>query len=52
MNENDIEAWFSDVKKAWKEYWKDVDHRYGRDFAAFVGERLMTDFGLRDTERE
>jgi len=48
-----IEAWFREVECVWDKHWKGRDHRYGRDFAAFVGERLLTDFHLRrDTEGE
>lgn len=43
-----IEEWYDEVKETWEGYWKGKDHRYGCDFAAFVGERLMSDFRLRD----
>ena len=41
--------WIKSVVKAWKEHWEGKDHRYGRDFAAFLGERLITDFNVKDT---
>jgi len=45
-----IREWMQDVVFAWRGYWKGKDHRYGHDFAAFVGERLLTDFDLREYE--
>lgn len=37
-------VWLEDVTTKWEEYWKlQPDSRYGKDFAAFVGERLLTD---------
>jgi hypothetical protein len=51
MTDIDLRVWMQGVIKAWQEHWEGRDHRYGQDFAAFVGERLMTDFELRDLER-
>lgn len=45
-----LEHWIRGVVSAWQEHWMGKDHRYGRDFAAFVGERLLTDFSLRAYE--
>jgi hypothetical protein len=46
-----LRTWMEGVVKAWRDYWQGKDHRYGHDFASFVGERLMTDFELRDLEQ-
>jgi len=42
-----LQPWYKNVVEVWNEHWKGTDHRYGKDCAAFVGERLMTDFYLR-----
>lgn len=42
------------VRSAWLKHWEPrQDHRYGRDFCAFLGEAVMTHFGLerRDLEK-
>ena len=45
--ENGLDSYMADVVKAWRGHWEGRnDHRYGRDFAAFLGERLMNDFNL------
>lgn len=48
--------WLEQVAEVWLEQWKNHQavppHRYKIDFAAFVGERLLTDFELRDIERK
>lgn len=46
-----LDLYVADVRATWEECWKGRDHRYGRDFAAFLGERLLTDFDLRHHER-
>ena len=43
-----LDAYMTKVVAAWREHWEGRDHRYGTDFAAFLGERLMTDYRLRD----
>ena len=46
-----LEQWVQEVADVWQSTWKSKpNHRYGRDFAAFLGERLLTDFDLRDKE--
>lgn len=46
-----LQHWADDVARAWLETWKGRDdHRYGKDFAAFMGERFLTDFDMRDVE--
>lgn len=47
-----LREWIQVVAKDWRLHWRGRDHRYGRDFAAFVGERLMTDFRLREFEEK
>jgi hypothetical protein len=51
----DLRSWLEGVARTWAGYWKthpeEPPHRYKRDFAAFVGERLLTDFNLRDIEK-
>ena len=43
--------WALDVRATWREHWQPrPDHRYGQDFAAFLGERLLTDCDLREVE--
>lgn len=45
-----LKDWLSNVIVDWRTHWADrPDHRYGRDMAAFIGERLLTDFELRKT---
>jgi hypothetical protein len=51
MGEVNERVWAESVRLAWLEYWAGEDHRYGRDFAAFMGERFMTDFDVRHVER-
>ena len=52
LDESAMRSWMKAVVRAWKDQWRlHKDHRYGRDFAAFVGERLLTDFSLRDLEQ-
>ena len=43
-----IGEWYDEVRETWEGFWKGKDHRYGRDFAAFLGERLMSDFRLHN----
>ena len=48
-----IEGWYVEVRETWEGFWKGRnEHRYGRDFAAFVGERLISDFRLTKPEGE
>lgn len=53
---SEARAWLEEIAATWAGYWKNHDmqpaHRYKMDFAAFVGERFMTDFNLRDIERK
>lgn len=46
-----LRVWMDDVAYHWESQWKGTDHRYGQSFAAFVGERFLTDFGMRDIEQ-
>lgn len=47
-----LEAWVDNVVESWRDHWRGRDdHRYGVDFAAFLGERFLTDFALRDRVR-
>ncbi len=47
-----VDAYVGRVVKDWESYWQErVDHRYGRDFHAFLGERILTDFNLRHHDR-
>lgn len=41
-----LTAWVHARHVAWVEHWKGKPHRYGDDFYAFLGESLMTDFGI------
>jgi hypothetical protein len=43
----ELEAFAVQVQRDWLNHWKDRgDHRYAKDYAAFLGERLITDFRL------
>jgi hypothetical protein len=47
-----MDRYVATVVKDWERYWRDrPDHRYGRDFHAFLGERILTDFDLRHHDR-
>lgn len=47
----DIEGYVREVRSVWRGHWaKRPDHRYGKDFAAFLGERLLSDFDLREDQ--
>lgn len=42
-----LSDWIESVRRDWREHWEPKpDHRYGRDFEAFLGERLKTDLLL------
>ena len=43
-------AWHAQVREDWRQYWQGKDHRYGRDFAAFLGERLRNDYRLPEPD--
>jgi len=45
-----LDEWMKSVVDSWVENWKGKDHRYGHDFAAFLGERFLTDFDMRKWE--
>lgn len=46
-----LDEWALETAEAWNEHWRErPDHRYGLDFAAFLGERFLTDFNLRNIE--
>lgn len=45
-----LDEWMTGVVSSWREHWEGTDHRYGKDFAAFLGERVITDFHLREQE--
>lgn len=48
-----LDAWTTDVVRAWQGHWRERSgHRYGKDFAAFLGERFLTDFDMRHHERK
>ncbi|MFI5230756.1 MAG: hypothetical protein ACHQWU_16920 [Gemmatimonadales bacterium] len=47
-----LRVWLASRAQDWDRHWKGRDHRYGDDFAAFVGEALLTDFELRDLGRD
>lgn len=43
----EMDNWVNGVVKLWKAHWEGrLDHRYGRDFHAFLGESVLTDFNL------
>jgi hypothetical protein len=46
-----MDEYVAGVVKAWEGYWRGKDHRYGQDFHAFLGERILTDFDLRHHDR-
>ena len=47
-----VTEWVQEVAKDWLVFWAHrSDHRY-RDPEAFLGERFLTDFGLRETFAE
>jgi hypothetical protein len=47
-----LRAWVVEVRHTWEGYWRQKEgHRYAHDFAAFVGERMLTDFDLRHVVR-
>jgi len=46
-----MDRWVAEVVALWEQVWKGKDHRYGRDFHAFLGERVLTDFELRHHDR-
>ena len=49
---HDMDLYVAEVVKTWEEYWKPkVHHRYGQSFHAFLGERILTDFDLRQHDR-
>jgi hypothetical protein len=41
-------SWLEDVVTAWSFWSQRTDHRYGCDFGAFLGERFLTDWNLRE----
>lgn len=43
-----LDNWLANVVHHWREEWEGKDHRYGHDFAAFLGERFLTDFDRRE----
>jgi hypothetical protein len=44
-----LERWMLGALRDWDDHWKPrTDHRFGKDLYAFLGERLLTDFHLRD----
>jgi hypothetical protein len=45
-----LQAWADSVALDWSIYYRDTVHRYS-DFAAFLGERFLSDFDLRDIEQ-
>lgn len=46
-----MRTYVNGVRRDWKEHWEGrLDHRYGRDFHAFLGERILTDFDLADLD--
>ena len=45
-----MRVYMDDVVECWERTWRGKNHRYGHDFAAFLGERVMTDFDLRSQE--
>jgi hypothetical protein len=47
---NAMHQYIDEVHNAWMIHWASrPDTRYGKDFAAFLGERILTDFDHRRT---
>jgi hypothetical protein len=46
-----MDQYVAGVVRDWEKFWKGRDHRYGHDFHAFLGERMLTDFDLRQHDR-
>lgn len=45
-----METWVASVREVWEKHWQKREHRY-KDFYAFLAERLLTDFSLREPLR-
>jgi hypothetical protein len=47
-----LDRYVGSVVRDWEMFWKDrPDHRYGQDFHAFLGERVLTDWRIRHHDR-